>query len=74
MKTRQDNDVTNCTGVVYAKNEIEFLWSIRLSVMCDKNQTGQQRDQLILHLGSMKKTKLHYCDWSDQVTTMTKTK
>ena len=24
MKMTQDNDVTNCTGVFYAKNEIEL--------------------------------------------------
>ena len=28
MKTRQDNDVIDCTGTVYVKNEIEFSWLI----------------------------------------------
>ena len=28
MKTRQDNDVIDHTGVVYAKNDIELLWAI----------------------------------------------
>lgn len=27
MKTRQDNDVTEWTGAVYAKNETELSWS-----------------------------------------------
>ena len=36
-KTRQDYDVTDYTGVVYTKNDIELSWSIRSSVNCDKN-------------------------------------
>ena len=28
MKTRQDNDVTDRTGVVYAENDSELLWPI----------------------------------------------
>ena len=36
-KTRQDNDLTDCIGVVYTKNEIELLWLIGQGVVCDKN-------------------------------------
>ena len=36
MKTKQDNDVTNRTGVVYAKNETKFLWPIRSDAICDE--------------------------------------
>ena len=45
-KTRHDNDVTDCTGAIYAKNDIELLWSIRLGVDCDGNYIGQQCDWL----------------------------
>ena len=37
MKTRKDNDVTNCIGVVYVENEIELSWPIRPSVVYDEN-------------------------------------
>ena len=38
-KTRHDNDVTDCTYVIYVKNDIELSWSISSSVNYDKNQT-----------------------------------
>ena len=44
MKTRQDNDVTNCTGMVYAENEIELSWPIRSNIDCDENHIGQLCD------------------------------
>ena len=31
------NDVIDHTNVVYAKNEIESLWSIKPGVVCNKN-------------------------------------
>ena len=37
MKIRQDHDVTNHIDAVYAKNDIELSWPIRLSAECDKN-------------------------------------
>ena len=40
MKTRQDNDVTEQTSVVYVENDIELLWPIESRVFCDKNQIG----------------------------------
>ena len=46
IETRQDNDMTNCTSAVYSDNKIELLWPIKLSAICDKNQTGQRHDQL----------------------------
>ena len=36
-KTREDNDVTDRTSVVYAKNDIELWWSIRLGAIYDEN-------------------------------------
>ena len=27
MKTRQDNDITDCIGVVYVENEIGLQWA-----------------------------------------------
>lgn len=38
IKTRQDNDVTNRTDMVYAKNEIELPWLIKLSPICDETR------------------------------------
>lgn len=29
MKTRQDNDVTNCTTPLYSEKDIELSWSIQ---------------------------------------------
>ena len=45
-KTRQDNDVNDCTGAVYTENKTELSWLIRLGAICDENQTKQRRDWL----------------------------
>ena len=37
MKTRQDNDLTDCAGVFYTKNNAELSWPIRSGVNCDEN-------------------------------------
>ena len=37
MKTRQDNDVTNCTGAIYVENETKLSWSIGRDAICDEN-------------------------------------
>ena len=39
MKIRKDNDVTDHISVVYVKNDIELLWPIGSSTVCDENQT-----------------------------------
>ena len=46
MKTKEDNDVIDRIGAIYAENETELSWPIRLSVVYDKNQTRQQHDLL----------------------------
>ena len=46
MKTRKDNEVIDCTGVVYIENDIELSWPIGSSVICDKNQIEQWYDWL----------------------------
>lgn len=38
-ETKQDNDVANLIGTIYAKNETELLWPIGLGVVCDENET-----------------------------------
>lgn len=38
--TKQDNDMTDCIGVVYAKTETELLGPIEPSVVCYQNQKG----------------------------------
>ena len=38
MKTRQNNDVTDGTSVLYTENDIELSWLIRSGVVCDKNK------------------------------------
>ena len=35
MKVRQDNDVTDCIGIVYAKNDIELYKPIISGAVCD---------------------------------------
>ena len=37
MKTREENDVIYCIGAVYAENDIELSWPIRLCLVFDKN-------------------------------------
>ena len=44
MKSRQDNDITDHTSVVYAKIGIELSWSSGQDVVFDKDASGQQRD------------------------------
>ena len=38
-ETRQDNDVTDRTGLVYVETEIELSVPIWVGVVCDENQT-----------------------------------
>lgn len=45
-KTRQDNDLIDRIGLVYAKNDIELSRLIWLTVIYDENETGQWLDQL----------------------------
>lgn len=35
--TREDNNVTDHTNVVYIEKEIELPWLIRVGAVCDKN-------------------------------------
>ena len=44
-KIRQDNDMIDRNGAVYAKNEIELSSSIRPTIVCDENQIGQWCDR-----------------------------
>ena len=37
MKTKQDNDVIDRIGVIYAKNDTELSWLIGHGVVCDEN-------------------------------------
>ena len=45
MKIRDNNNVTDRIGTVYAENENELSWPIRQGVVYDKNDTQQWRDQ-----------------------------
>lgn len=45
-KTKQDNDVINCTSATHSKNDTEPSWPIRLGANCDENQIGKLRDRL----------------------------
>lgn len=42
--TREDNNVTDRTNVVYTEKEIKLPWIIRVGVVCDKNQIEQRCD------------------------------
>ena len=44
MKTRQDNNMIDRTDVVYAKNEIDLSWLVRLGAVYNENQIGQCRE------------------------------
>ena len=37
-KTRQNNDVINLIGVIYAENDIKLSWLIKSGVNYDKNK------------------------------------
>ena len=37
MKAKQDNDVTDRTGVIYAKNDNEPSWPIEQNIVYDEN-------------------------------------
>ena len=43
-KMRHDNDVTNRTSLLYAKNETEFSWVIWHGTVYDKDQTWHRHD------------------------------
>ena len=49
MKVRQDNDVTDCIGIVYAKNDIELYKPIISGAVCD----GTRQDNDVTDLISM---------------------
>ena len=36
-KTRKNNNVTDCIGVVYIENKTELSWLIGLGAVCDEN-------------------------------------
>lgn len=44
MKSRQDNDMIDCTGVVYDNNDIKLSWPIGSYVNSDENKIGQLHD------------------------------
>lgn len=44
MKTRHDNDMIDCIGVVYVENDNELSWPIKSGVVYDENQIGQWID------------------------------
>ena len=56
MKTKQDNDLIDHTGMIYAKNYIELLGPIWSGAICDKKKIGQQCD-LFYKYGLCKKKK-----------------
>ena len=48
MKTTQDNDVSDHTGVISIEYDIELSRPITLSVVYDEDEIRQQRDQLYM--------------------------
>lgn len=40
MKTRQDNDMIDCTGPLYIENETKLLWLNRQGTVYDVDKTG----------------------------------
>ena len=45
MKTSEDNDMTDCIGIVYVENDTKILWLIGLGADCYENKIGQWRDR-----------------------------
>ena len=43
-KMRQDNDMTDRIGSLYAENETHLLWPIWQGMVYDKDEIGQWRD------------------------------
>lgn len=41
MKTKQDNDITNCTGMVNPRNETELSCPIGPGAIYDENHIGE---------------------------------
>ena len=54
MKTKQENDVINCIGVVYAEKNTELSWLIRPGVIYYENLTRQRHAHLYI-IGSHQK-------------------
>ena len=67
MKTRQDNNMTNCTSVIYVEDETKLLCLIGLGVIYDKNQTRQRRDQSIGIIFTETKIELSGLIWSSAI-------
>ena len=44
MKTRQENEITDCTGAVYAENKTKLSSPIRHGAVCDENKIGERCD------------------------------
>ena len=58
MNTRENNDIIDHIGVIYAKNDIELSWLIELSGDCNENQITQWRTNLIGSVYTENDTKL----------------
>lgn len=43
--TRQNNDINDLTGAIYAEMETKLSRPIRLGAVCDENQRRQQYDR-----------------------------
>ena len=55
MKTKQDNDVTNHTGVVYIEIETKLSWPIRKNVVYHKKKLDRMMTSLIVQVWSIMK-------------------
>ena len=58
MKTRQNNDVTDCIDVVYAETETELSGPIESGTICYEKQVGQRHDRSSGVMYTKNKTKL----------------
>lgn len=45
-KTKQDNNMIECLGVVYAETETKLSGPIKRGVVCYQNQIEKQHDKL----------------------------
>ena len=67
MKTRYDNDITNCTNVIYNQNEIELSCLMGLGAICDKKETGKWCNRLYRYGPRRKWNRVLVIDWIEWV-------
>ena len=64
-KTKQGNDMIDCIGVVYTKNENESSWSIESGAIFDENQIWKWCDWSYKSSLCRKQNWIVMIDWTE---------